>query len=606
MADATVTLGLNAAQLTAGLKAASGQVDKFASGASASFSRLSASLGVLGGGFTLGAIVKQGFSFNQTMKDSEVAISNVLQQLAGLNSEASKAEAAKAMQQLIDLEPEAAGGLTDLVQGFMATVAAAQGVGISVDQNIKLVGKFANALANANLPVEQLGQEMRSILTGNIGADSSLAKILGITNEMIGKAREAGNLYEFLNTKIGLLGVAGDTAGVAFSTLNSALSKAAGALTADMFSDSVNGAKSLSAAVDANIESFKYLGKALGDVIELSVKGIGLVAEFFQFNNAIGAMIGEALTGGDGLAAFKETMDGYKAAAASAASSATAQPGGGGSGGGGSGSGGSGSGSSVTSTLEKQKKGTYDIAKNLQEQANAANSILAPYKEFLNFLDEAKRKQDAIDSKKDADRKATQSKIEGQKEAAQALQDEIDLLTVRASGDEKAIRDAEAALAIKQRTRQIQRDMNVDAKTAKGIAEQIASLEQKGKRGSGADTDGDGFISKREQRKSDLEQKRGQRKADSIKGFSRDQKGLSAFGGLREFYGMQVDREWMGRDSVGSRFYGNGETASSITSAGIKDRADQWKTLGMDEFMIPLLKAVEQLNTTMNDKLTVD
>jgi hypothetical protein len=69
---------------------------------------------------------------------------------------------------------------------------------------------------------------------------------------------------------------------------------------------------------------------------------------------------------------------------------------------------------------------------------------------------------------------------------------------------------------------------------------------------------------------------------------------------------MQVDREWMGRDSVGSRFYGNGETASSITSAGIKDRADQWKTLGMDEFMIPLLKAVEQLNTTMNDKLTVD
>lgn len=255
---------------------------------------------------------------------------------------------------------------------------------------------------------------------------------------------------------------------------------------------------------------------------------------------------------------------------------------------------------------EKQKTKTFDIAKNLQEQANAANSILAPYKEFLNFLDEAKRKQDAIDSKKDADRQATQSKIEGQKEAAQALQDEIDLLTVRASGDEKAIRDAEAALAIKQRTRQIQRDMNVDAKTARGIAEQIASLEQKGKRGSGADTDGDGFISKREQRKSDLEQKRGQRKADSIKGFSRDQKGLSAFGGLREFYGMQVDREWMGRDSVGSRFYGNGKTARSITSAGIKDRADQYKTLGMDEFMIPLLKAVEQLNTTMNDKLTVD
>jgi hypothetical protein len=606
MADATVTLGLNAAQLTAGLKAASGQVDKFASGASASFSRLSASLGVLGGGFTLGAIVKQGFSFNQTMQDGEVAIGNVLKTFKGLNDEAAKSEAAKVVQLITEAEPRAAGGLQELTQGFIATAAAAAGAGISAEQNVDLVARFANALSNSGLPLEQLNQELRSVLTANVTSDSFIGKLLegkGLDNKRISQLTQEGKLYGEIVKELGAMGEAGDTAGVAFSTLNSALSKAAGALTADMFSSSVSGAKNLSAAVDANIKSFEYLGSVIGTVIEKSVQGIGLLAEFFQFNNAIGTGIGEALTGGSFMEGFKETMDGFKADAAKAVSTATAQPGGGGAG-----SGGSGSGSSVTSTLEKQKKGTYDIAKNLQEQANAANSILAPYKEFLNFLDEAKRKQDAIDSKKDADRKATQSKIEGQKEAAQALQDEIDLLTVRATGDEKAIRDAEAALAIKQRARQIQRDMNVDAKTSMGIAQQIASLEQKGKRGSGADTDGDGFISKREQRKSDLEQKRGQRKADSIKGFSRGQKGLRAFGGLREFYGMQVDREWMGRDSVGSRFYGRGygETARSITSAGIKDRADQYKTLGMDEFMIPLLKAVEQLNTTMNDKLTVD
>lgn len=603
MADATVTLGLNAAQLTTGLRAASGQVNTFARNASSSFSRLSASLGVLGGGFTLGAIVKQGFSFNQTMQDSEVAISNVLQQLAGLNSEASKAEAAKAMQQLIDLEPEAAGGLTDLVSGFMATVAAAQGVGITVDQNIKLVGKFANALANANLPVEQLGQEMRSILTQNIGADSSLAKILGITNEMVGKAREAGTLYEFLSNKIGLLGVAGDTASVAFSTLNSALSKAAGALTADMFSDSVTGAKSLSASVDANIQSFQYLGKALGDVIDLSVKGIGLVGEFFQFNNAIGTALGELITGGNPIEAFNETMESFKANAAKVASGASGKSNGSGASGGGLGSAGS-----VADTLEKQKTKTFDIAKNIQEQANAANSILAPYRQFLDFVDQEQKKLDAIKNKRDADKKTTQSKVEDQKDAAQALQDEIDLLTVRATQDKKAIADAEAHLAVKQRARQIQRDLNVDSKTAMGFAQQIASLEKKGKLGSGADTDGDGFVSKREQRKADLEQKRGQRRADSIKGFSRDQKGLSGFGGLQEFYGMQVDREWMGRDSVGLRFGGTGydKAGSSITSAGIKQRADDYAGRGMQDYMIPLLKAVENLNTTMNDKLTVD
>jgi hypothetical protein len=425
----------------------------------------------------------------------------------------------------------------------------------------------------------------------------------GLDNKRISQLTQEGKLYGEIVKELGAMGEAGDTAGVAFSTLNSALSKAAGALTADMFSSSVSGAKNLSAAVDANIKSFEYLGSVIGTVIEKSVQGIGLLAEFFQFNNAIGTGIGEALTGGSFMEGFKETMDGFKADAAKAVSTATAQPGGGGAG-----SGGSGSGSSVTSTLEKQKKGTYDIAKNLQEQANAANSILAPYKEFLNFLDEAKRKQDAIDSKKDADRKATQSKIEGQKEAAQALQDEIDLLTVRATGDEKAIRDAEAALAIKQRARQIQRDMNVDAKTSMGIAQQIASLEQKGKRGSGADTDGDGFISKREQRKSDLEQKRGQRKADSIKGFSRGQKGLRAFGGLEEFYGMQLEHEVYGSYGLGKRFKGGGydRAGKSVSSDSIKRTFDVNERLGLTKDNERLTAIMEKINQTLQEKLTVD
>jgi hypothetical protein len=534
MADATVTLGLNAAQLTTGLRTASGQVNKFASGASASFSRLSASLGVLGGGFTLGAIVKQGFSFNQTMKDSEVAISNVLQQLAGLNSEASKAEAAKAMQQLIDLEPEAAGGLTDLVQGFMATVAAAQGVGISVDQNIKLVGKFANALANANLPVEQLGQEMRSILTQNIGADSSLAKILGITNEMVGKAREAGNLYEFLNTKIGLLGVAGDTAGVAFSTLNSALSKAAGALTADMFSSSVSGAKNLSAAVDANIKNFEYLGSVIGTVIQKSVQGIGLLAEFLQFNNAIGTGIGEALTGGSFMEGFKETMDGFKADAAKAAESATAQPGSGAAGGVG-----SGSGSSVTDTLEKQKRGTYDIAKNLQEQANAANSILAPYQQFLNFLDEAKRKQDGINQANKEARKNAQSQIESQKNAAQSLEDEIRMIDARATGDEKKIKTAERELAIKEKSRQIQQQLGLTADKATAIATAIQDAKDKaeGKESGNGRIMGYSWARQggADAARGRAAQRRAEGDANRAAAYSR------GFGGLNEFYRNQQD-----------------------------------------------------------------
>jgi hypothetical protein len=471
MADVSITLGVDGKALNSGLGQARKQVDGFASGAASSLSRLTKSLGVLGGGFTLGAIVKQGFSFNQTMKDSEVAIGNVLQQLAGLNAEASKAEAARAMQQLIDLEPKAAGGLTDLVQGFMATVAAAQGVGISVNKNIDLVGKFANALANANLPIDQLGQEMRSILTQNIGADSSLAKILNITNEMVGKAREAGTLYEFLSNKIGQLGVAGDTAGVAFSTLQSAISKAAGALTADMFDKSVTGANNLTKSIDANIGSFKYLGSAIGDVIDLSVKGIGLVGEFFQFNNAIGTALGELITGGNPIEAFNETIEGFKANAATAASTATANPSSGSS------SGPAASKSEIESTLEKQKKQTYDIGKNIQDQAKAVESVLDPYRQFLDYLDQAKRKQEALNEAAKAAKQIAQTKVESQKNFAQSLEDEVKILEAKATGDEDAIKKAEREVEIKNRAREIQQQLGKNAKEALDIAERMQALQ---------------------------------------------------------------------------------------------------------------------------------
>lgn len=62
----------------------------------------------------------------------------------------------------------------------------------------------------------------------------------------------------------------------------------------------------------------------------------------------------------------------------------------------------------------------------------------------------------------------------------------------------------------------------------------------------GADTDGDGFTSKREKRVFDLAQERGQRHADAIKGYSRKRAGDVDFGGLDEFYALQMRERGMG------------------------------------------------------------
>lgn len=253
--------------LTAGSNKAAASADNMSKSYSGFFSKIAGFGAASAAGFGLLGLVKRGLAFNKTMGDSKIAIANVLRQFKGLSKEGASKQASAAMEQLVKLEPQAAGTLQELTAGFLSTVAASQAVGISVEENIDLVGKFSNALGNANIDASQLSQEMRSILTGNIGADSSLARVLGITNEMVNSARAAGNLYGFLSQKIGLMGESGDTAAVSISTLNSAIDKAAGLATKGMFDEMIGGAKDLTAAVDENADSFENLGASIGVLV---------------------------------------------------------------------------------------------------------------------------------------------------------------------------------------------------------------------------------------------------------------------------------------------------------------------------------------------------
>lgn len=263
-----------------------GQVEK----AKKSCLGLGSVLAGIGAGAFAASFLKRGLDFNQTMRDSESAVAKVLAQFQGLNDTAAKNEAAKAMRQLIALEPKAAGSLTTLVDGFMATLGASQSAGLSVQQNIDLVGKFANAMDSAKIPTEQLSQEMRSILTANIGADSTLAGMLGLTNEMIEQARKAGNLYDFLSLKLGKMSEAGDTASVAFSSLESAIDKAAGALTAELFTHVVDASKNLTATVDDNTTAFESLGRAIGTAAKELVKFTAFLGEAYSQTSRLTAI----------------------------------------------------------------------------------------------------------------------------------------------------------------------------------------------------------------------------------------------------------------------------------------------------------------------------
>ena len=297
-ANLEASLRLDIAQYQQQLAKAKGEAKKLRTdlqsqgGFGKAFTGLGGQIAGIAGAAGFGLLVKRGLEFNQTIGDSETAIAQVLRQFKGLSTEAAKGEAAAAMQAMVDLEPSTAASLTGLVDGFLATLGSSQAVGIDVAQNIDLVGKFANAMANAKIPAEQLAQEMRSIVSGNIGADSTLAKVLSISNADIEKARQAGTLYDFLVGKIGTLGEAGDTAGVAFSTLNSAMDKAAGLLVQGIFSEGVQGAKDMAAFLEQNSDLFRDLGEGIAFATKESIK---LLVELNNIRTSLAQDMGEVL-----------------------------------------------------------------------------------------------------------------------------------------------------------------------------------------------------------------------------------------------------------------------------------------------------------------------
>jgi hypothetical protein len=224
-----------------------------------------------------GNVLERGYEFNKVMATSESGIANVLGKFMKLDQQAAKQEAAKAMAAIMEVEPKAAGSLQDLLGGFMSTVGAGQAAGITVAQNVELVGKFANALAALGMDASQLTQELRAIFTGNITPDAQLAKTLEITPQAVKAAKDAGTFYEFLNKQLGSLGDTADGPSVVLSSLQSVIDKAAGSLSKGLFNELIDGAESLSVAlsdpaIKAGLEEAGVgIGKLVAQGVNLSL-----------------------------------------------------------------------------------------------------------------------------------------------------------------------------------------------------------------------------------------------------------------------------------------------------------------------------------------------
>lgn len=117
-----------------------------------------------------------------------------------------------------------------LAAGFRMVAGPAAAVGFSVEQTQQLAVRAAQAMGALGIPLEQMGQEIRSILQGDITADSQLAKVLSITNAQIKELVKEGKLFDGLMDTFGDFAVAGEAAGRTWAGLSAAIQDAAEAI----------------------------------------------------------------------------------------------------------------------------------------------------------------------------------------------------------------------------------------------------------------------------------------------------------------------------------------------------------------------------------------
>lgn len=167
------------------------------------------------------AMVDAAIKFNATLESSQLSIASLISSVAKVRSPIGEVVTTaqglalaqkEAVRQTSLLRAEAlrtSATFEELLQAFQSAIAPGVTAGLDIDQ----IRNFTVAISQAAsaLKVEQslLAEEIRSILQGTITPrNTRIATALGITNQDIRTAKEAGKLVEFLTTRFAAFGAA--------------------------------------------------------------------------------------------------------------------------------------------------------------------------------------------------------------------------------------------------------------------------------------------------------------------------------------------------------------------------------------------------------------
>lgn len=264
-------------------------------------------------------IFERGVNYNSQLEQTRLGIGAVIAALAQLETATGKklegpaalnASLSLASDQLAKLKVDAVNTVATFEQiapAFQAAIGPGLRAGLTLDQIRQTVVRITQAAGAIGLPFNQLNQEVRAILEGTINEDARLAKVLGISNELVKSWKEQGTLAEELQKRLEAFGTAGIKAAETMDGLRSNLQEALNVFTGEATTRAFEVLKSRVARILPQVFDFKAAGidkslKALaeiiddifvrvinisGEVVEQIVTGVKRVSQFLAENRQL-------------------------------------------------------------------------------------------------------------------------------------------------------------------------------------------------------------------------------------------------------------------------------------------------------------------------------
>ncbi|HEU4596367.1 MAG TPA: hypothetical protein VFS10_14620, partial [Pyrinomonadaceae bacterium] len=248
----------------------------------------------------LSSLFDKGVDYNAQLEQTKLGIAAVIASLAELrDATGAKLEGGAALTASLDVAEaqlqklkvdaiNTTATFEQIAPAFVAGLGPGLAAGLSLDQIRATVVQIVQAAGALGIPMHQVNQEVRAILEGTINEDARLAKVLGISNEMVKSWKAQGTLAEELNKRLDKFSLAGAKAANTLDGLKSNLQEALSVFTGDATDRAFERLKARYLQLLPQLFDFKNARldaafQPLSDLLdEIFVRGIDIAGDFIE------------------------------------------------------------------------------------------------------------------------------------------------------------------------------------------------------------------------------------------------------------------------------------------------------------------------------------